>query len=320
MVTNILSVFAGASLCWIGTALRTSTVFGRTFTSEGARTFFSNGFQEVIKQSAIRFTRNFPDITYRTDMTQKDRDAALSYPMQFQNDMINAFDRCAEKVQRQLSDMIEEIESSGDRSGPIGDLVRAYAYDLSDFTLSDRQILDKIDGPYGMIDQLVKAMNGHCVKSAFYFREKPAFDTESASDFIDAMAVRFERAMWAAWIPNNLKQMRRAQLPASRTSQLANQPWKPEYFSSQNLRNLQPGYYYMVDNPDYVMRVYETLEKPGRTLEDQLEILKVIKSKDYKPAALPDQLRQLNNFGAVTSKSEIKKLIACIRRAIWENN
>jgi hypothetical protein len=33
MVFNILSVFAGASLCWIGSALRTSTVFGKTFTS-----------------------------------------------------------------------------------------------------------------------------------------------------------------------------------------------------------------------------------------------------------------------------------------------
>jgi hypothetical protein len=136
-------------------------------------------------------------------------------------------------------------------------------------------------------------------------------DIHTISNFKGAMAVRFERAMWAAWIPHHLKHIARAQEPAARTLQPGKQPWLPQYYSAQHLRNLKPGYYYIPGNPDYVMRVYEDYEKPGRTLEKRLEYLKVIKSKDYEsPTGHSDQLRQLKNFGTVTSKSEIKKLIA----------
>jgi hypothetical protein len=117
--------------------------------------------------------------------------------------------------------------------------------------------------------------------------------------------------MWAAWIPHNLKHIARAQEPAPRAFNPGKQPWLPKHYSALELRKLKPGYYFIPDNPDYVMRVYEDYEKPGRTLEKRLEYLKVIKSKDHEsPTGHSDQLRQLKNFGRVTNKSEIKKLIA----------
>jgi hypothetical protein len=105
--------------------------------------------------------------------------------------------------------------------------------------------------------------------------------------------------------------MERVQIPAPRTSGLGREPWLPQYYSSQNLRKLKPGHYYIPGNPDYVMRVREDYEKPGRTIEKRLEYLKVIRSQDFsRPTGHQDQLRQLKNFGKVTHTSEIKKLIA----------
>ena len=311
---NILSVFAGASLCWIAPALKRTAIFNKTFTSQGARIFFSAGFQEVIKKSAIRFTKSFPEITYQdATLIDKDREVALSNPLEFQNSLINKFEYCEEQIQQQLSDMIDDFGPQRGKAGPAGDLTRRYAYDSNDFSLSDRQIIEKIDGPYREIDKLVKEMNEHSVKTAFYFREKPAFDIDAASsNFKRAMAFRFERAMWAAWIPFNLRRLDRSQEPASRTftALSANKPFTSDHFSARNLQNLKPGYYSIPGNPDYVMRVYERYEKPGRTLEKRLEYLQVIKSKEMRPSPFPHHLRQLEPFGCVTEKSDIKRLIA----------
>ena len=58
------------------------------------------------------------------------------------------------------------------------------------------------------------------------------------------------------------------------------------------------------------MRVFDKFEKPGGTLEDRLEYLQVFKSKDFKPVPFPNNSRQLEPYGWVTTESDIRRLIA----------
>ena len=140
---------------------------------------------------------------------------------------------------------------------------------------------------------------------------KPEFD--DTPGFKTIMAKRFERAMWAAWIPNALKRKKWIQVPVSRTFKAA-QPWLPNNFQREVLQGLAPGYYYL-DAPDFVIRVYETFEKPGSTLEDRLAYLHVIKSNKYPPGHVPiESLKQLKNFGRLTTKAEISQLIAWAKK------
>ena len=184
-------------------------------------------------------------------------------------------------------------------------------YSWVDPKLSEKKIFEKIEHIFDEPRQIVQNINEHCIKESIYFRVKPEFD--DTPGFKTIMAKRFERAMWAAWIPNALKRKKWIQMPVSRTFKAA-QPWLPQNFKREVLQGLEPGYYYL-DTPDFVIRVYETFEKPGSTLEDRLEYLHVIKSKKYPPMHVPiENLKQLENFGRLTTKAEIAQLIAWAKR------
>ena len=306
MIANILGVFAGAGLCWISPTLHQWKRIDHILTTEGAKTFFSDGFQEVVKQSGTFLTRALTEVSFQKCLPDLSR--MLVSPLEFQNTLMNAFESCRNQVTMQLTDTIETLKPRDPQTkASVLGILDDQGFDWRDASLSRTDLFVKIDSIFFESKQLAKKMNEHCIDASIYFREKPVFD--QSPRFIDIMAIRFERAMWAAWIPHALKRKKRLQVLVSRTFK-PSQPWDSKFFQDSFLQNLKPGYYYM-ENPDYVMRIYEVFEKPGSTLEDRLEYLKVIKSK--KNAACNPGAgdgHQLENFGFLTTKGEIIRLIA----------
>lgn len=305
MVANILSIFTGAGLCWIAPAVRKLKHFNHALQTEGAKVFFSNGIQEIVKQTGKKLASNMPAISF--DMEAPNSVTMLASPLKFQNDLLRTFERFKGIIVAELNTLIENLNSDGSSSDRVQRFGDHNQYDINDFSISDDQLKKKIASVYNAAKDLVKNMNEVYIKDSCYFRKKPAFNADN--NYETDMAVRFERAMWAGWIPGNLRRIDSEPLPASRIMTAASPPFPRDCYSPAALQKLKPGYYSV--NSDCVMRVYEKHEKPGSTLENHLEALHVIKPKKVNPKNMPPQdVRQLENFGWVTSESEIKKLIA----------
>ena len=109
MLANVLGVFAGAGFCWIAPMLDQWKRIDRVISTKGAKSFFTNGFQEVIKQSGTWITTKLTEISF--DRCLPDLDNVLETPLEFQNRIMNAFESCRNLVVGQLIDLIEKPSS-----------------------------------------------------------------------------------------------------------------------------------------------------------------------------------------------------------------
>ena len=209
MVATILGAYASMGLGWSGLGMFGPIVKETVKQAvsgnrpETAEAFFSPGFEEIVKSSGITFD-GLPKVHYdrKEDLVEPTIDLVL-LPGQFDNELEKSFDRCVAKVTAQLNYMIGELDDSKSKTNKdiqekFGDFM---AEARTDTPLD--QIYSRIDKACATIKNMVRNMNEHLIKTAFYYRIKPKADLmddgKADQEFITRMAGFFERAMWAGW-------------------------------------------------------------------------------------------------------------------------
>lgn len=312
MIQYVLGTVAGAGLCWVSAAAQAWNLL--SVKGKVATAFFSGGIQEVVKKGAIYITKDLAEVMYPENPLSL-RNLDLLGPQEFQNNLMNAFEHCTNQVTRQFNQLIDQIKDIGEKrflKNP-----KQYAYNINDTRLSEPELFKRIDGPYNVARQFCLDITTELIDTAVYFREKPnsmIYDEKKSggitNTFTDFMAKRFERVLWAGWIPNALEYRKSHDYPPG-AQPPANTIWMGKYGRAE-LKEVSPGYYRDIGTSRTIL-VSKAYEDPEKSVVKRLTQLGVFLSANAT-GAQSKGTNKIRGFGMVCSEADVQRLIAWARR------
>lgn len=315
MVANIVQGFVIFGLGWFGPVAQ--EVIGHAGTEgkpKSVEDYFGTGFQDIADKSGIKFGK-LPPVKYdrQKDIVRPTVTSVLiTAPLRFQNSLIMNFNHCTQKMIAQLENMRDQFKDENSRaSKDLRDQFGDLEADEKNPNVPPENLVPRLAGAFAQVKSLVLDMNNHLVKNSFYYSYEPGDQTKSAP-FIDSTATLMERAMWAGWMPDKLRDKVvwdhcAGQMGYHYKTQGL---WHPNY--RFNLVKVKPGYYFDPGHP-CLRHVKYDYAQPGDTLIVRLEKLGVIKTEKGPPIdkdkLTPQQIAQAQILGCAVDDKSAKKLI-----------
>lgn len=324
MAANVVATFAGAGLGWYGAGLQAlKDLADSEERPKSVEAYFSSGFKSIVKNSGIEFGAQLPEVKYdpKQNMKLGLPVNVLANPTEFQNQLMNSFKNCCDQVIAQFDNMIKQFENQYSKANEsLRKQFGNFEEEADNPNVPADNLIPRLDGAYDKVKNMVRLMNEHLVRTAYYFNHTPDFPVKEWNHkFVHLMSYLLERALWAGWIPDNLTSRSKSRPMYSRGPWKG--MWRPGYDSPSVYTKLEPGYYACFNcGPGMAnaVKIDMTYIDPSTTLVDRLEQLQIIKTKEGGPidkeALTRDQIAQVENLGWWIQDSDVKMLLAWARQ------